>query len=55
MSAIVGTANALFLKGFSEKYFTHAVGYPFEDSFFYKDFTQAVGLLQTSNLPQEAL
>jgi len=55
MSVIVGTANALFLKGFSEKYFTHSVGYLFEDSFFYKDFTQAVGFLQTSKLPAEAL
>jgi len=55
MSVIVGTANALFLKGFSEKYFTHAVGYTLGDSIFYKDFTHVVGFLQTSKLPQEAL
>ena len=36
--------------GFSEKYFTHAVGYPFSDSIFYKDVTPAGGSRQTSNM-----
>jgi len=44
-------------KGFSEKYFTHAVGYPLDDPIFYKDSTPSRGsqFIQTTILPQEVL
>ena len=36
-----------FFWGFSEKYFTHSVGYPFEDSIFYKDSTPSWGFIKS--------
>jgi len=45
------------LRGFTEKYFTHAVGYPLIAMPFYKDFTPARGsqFPHTFLLPQEVL